>query len=105
MFPVVMERSRDDAAPSRRFTEAHREEAVRISDEKKKQIIRLIKQGESLTIQDSQAFQNWMRDSHEALEFHPLQKERFDRYCRFSCDSDSTRLYVGVWMLRLAVED
>jgi hypothetical protein len=65
----------------------------------------LIAEGENLNLLDLEAFYRWVGDASEALEFHPLQKERFDEYCRSSCDSHCARVFVGVWMLRLVVED
>lgn len=78
---------------------------MRISDQEKEQILRLIAEGENLNLHDLEALYRWIDDSHEALGFNPLHKQRFDDYCRSSCDSNSTRIYVGVWMLRLALEE
>jgi hypothetical protein len=78
---------------------------VRISDQKKEQILRLIAEGEHLDVQDLEAFYRWIDNSYEGLEFHPLYKQRFEEYCRSSRDSPCARIYVGVWMLRLALRD
>lgn len=78
---------------------------MRIFDQKKEQIAKLIAEGENLNLQDFEAIYRWIDESYEALEFHPLHKRRFDEYCRSSSDSRSARIYVGVWMLRMALED
>ena len=78
---------------------------MRISDAKKRQIMNLIAEGENLNVLDLEAFYRWVDDAYEALGFDPLQKERFDEYCRSSSDSHCARVFVGVWMLRLALED
>jgi hypothetical protein len=77
---------------------------VRISDANKAQIVNLIAEGESLNLGDLEAFYRWVDNAYEALRFDPLQANRFDEYCRSSSDFNS-RLFVGVWMLRLALED
>jgi hypothetical protein len=76
---------------------------VRIPDQKTKPILRLIVEGQNLDPTDLEAFYRWAHDSYEALRFDPLQQQRFDEYCRSSCDSASVRVYVGVWMLKLAL--
>jgi hypothetical protein len=78
---------------------------VKISDQKREQISRLITEGENLNLQDLEALYRWIDDSYEALEFSPIHRRRFDDYCRSSFDSNSARTYVGVWMLRLALEE
>jgi hypothetical protein len=78
---------------------------VRISDQQKEEILRLIAEGEHLDLQDLVALYRWMDDSQEALEFYPLRKRQFEQYCRGSCDSNSTRVYVGMWILRLALQE
>ena len=74
-----------------------------ISERAKTQIIQLIAEGEGLDPLDLEAFYSWMESSYEALEFDPVQQERFDEYCRSSCGYASMRLYVGVWMLKQAL--
>lgn len=76
-----------------------------ISEQAKSQVIRLIDEGERLNPLDLEAFYNWLEASYEALEFHPVQQRRFDEYCRSSYDSPSMRRFVGVWMLKLALEE
>jgi hypothetical protein len=78
---------------------------VRITDQKREQISRLIVEGETLSPLDLdlEAFYRWAHVSREALGFHPLQQQRFDQYCSSSCDSYSIRVYVGLWILRLAL--
>jgi hypothetical protein len=76
-----------------------------ISDQAKSQVIRLIDEGESLNPFDLESFYNWVEASHEVLEFHVVQQRRFDEYCRASYDSPSMRLFVGVWILKLALEE
>jgi hypothetical protein len=76
---------------------------MKISEQAKTQIQRLIDAGEGLDPFDLEAFYRWMRDSYEALSFHPVQQQRFDMYCRGSSDSRSMRLYVGLWMLKQAL--
>jgi len=78
---------------------------VRISHEEKDQLLRLIAEGENLDIDDLEALYRWIDDSHEALAFHPLQKQRFDEYCRLSPNSNFARTYMGVWILRFALEE
>jgi hypothetical protein len=78
---------------------------VTISDPEKEQILRLIAEGENLDLQDLEALYRWIDDAHEALGFHSVHKQRFDEYCRSSSDSNSARIYLGVWMLRLALEE
>jgi hypothetical protein len=76
---------------------------VRIPDENTKLILRLIAEGENLDTDDLEAFYQWIHDSYEALEFNPVQKQRFDTYCRSSSDSTSMRVYIGVWILKLSI--
>jgi hypothetical protein len=77
---------------------------MKISTASRKRIFILIAEGETLNPLDLEAFYGWVNDSYEALRFHPLQQQRFDECCRSSCDSNSMRVYVGVWLLRLAVD-
>lgn len=78
---------------------------MRIPDRKAEQILRLIAEGRGLNPTDQEAFCRWVHDSYEALGFDPFRQRRFDEYCRSSSDSNSARIYVGVWMLRLALEE
>jgi hypothetical protein len=77
---------------------------MKISTASRKRIFRLIAEGETLNPLDLEAFYRWVNDSYEALKFHPLQQQRFNEYCRSSCDTPSMRVYVGTWLLRLAVD-
>jgi len=74
-----------------------------ISELAKTQLTQLIYEGETLEPFDLEAFYSWVEPSYEALEVDPVQQERFDKYCRSSCDSTAMRLYVGVWMLKQAL--
>ncbi len=67
------------------------------------EITQLIQEGECLNAQNLEAFYNWVEASFEALEFDPVQQQRFDEFCRSSCDYASMRLYMGVWMLKQAL--
>jgi hypothetical protein len=75
------------------------------SKQAKSPVIRLIDEGESLNPFDLEAFYGWLEASYEALAFHPVQQRRFDEYCRSSYDSPSMRRIVGVWVLKLALEE
>ena len=76
---------------------------MRISEQAKMNVTRLIHEGESLNPLDWEEVDRWMQASYESLGFHRVQQERFDEYCRSSDDSTSMRLYVGVWMLKLSI--
>ncbi|HTY25312.1 MAG TPA: hypothetical protein VMC85_19430 [Desulfomonilaceae bacterium] len=76
---------------------------MEISDQKRKQILRLITEGENLNLQRLGAFYRWVNDSYEALEFDPFQQQRFDEYCRSSCESHFIRVYIGLWILKLTL--
>ena len=76
-----------------------------ISEQAISQLIRLIDEGEALNPFDLVAFYGWLEASYEALEFHPVQQRRFDEYCRSSHDSPSMRRFLGVWMLKLALDE
>ena len=76
---------------------------MRISEQDKTQIIRLIAEGECLSIHDLEGFYSWMQASYEALELNPLQRKKFDECCRSSCDSTSLRLCAGLWVLKEAL--
>jgi hypothetical protein len=76
-----------------------------ISEQDIAQVIRLIDEGERLNPFDLEAFYAWVEAAYEALKFHPVQKQRFDEYCRSSCDSPSMRRFVGLWMLKLALDE
>ncbi len=75
-----------------------------ICEQVREQLLGLIAHGENLNVKDLDAFYRWMEDSYEALGFHPVQQQRFDEYCRSSCDSNFMRIFIGVWMLRLALD-
>jgi hypothetical protein len=76
-----------------------------MSNQQNEQILRLITEGEALNLGDPEAMHRWIDDSHEALGFKPLHKHRFDKFCRSSADGYAARIYVGVWMLRLALAE
>jgi hypothetical protein len=77
---------------------------VEISRANRERIFKLIGEAETLDLLDLIAFYRWANDSYEALKFHPLKQQRFNEYCRLSCDTHSMRVYVGTWLLRLAVD-
>ncbi len=74
-----------------------------VSEQAYTEIIKLILEGESLDALDLEAFYGWIESSYEALEFDPVQQERFDDYCRSSGGYASVRLYIGVWLLKQAL--
>jgi hypothetical protein len=76
-----------------------------ISQQNKTQIIRLIAEGECLNVYDLEEFYGWMEASYEALKLNPRLRNRFDEYCRSSCDSTSLRVCAGVLMLKDALND
>lgn len=76
---------------------------MRISEQVKVLVQGLINEGENLDPFNLEAFYGWTQASYEALSFHPLQQQRFDKYCRGSSDSTSMRLYIGLWMLKQAL--
>lgn len=78
-------------------------ECVTISAKQRAQILELIARGENLNVRDLEAFYHWIDDSYKALKFHALQQQRFEEYCRSSSDSDFMRIFIGVWILRLAL--
>ena len=71
-----------------------------ISEQANAEIIGLIAEGECLDPNDLEGFYRWVQDSYEALGLDPVQQERFDEYCRSSCDSTCVRLYKGGWILK-----
>jgi len=78
-------------------------QSVKISDQKREQILRLVAEGANLNPLDLDVFYRWVQDSYVALGFDPFQQQRFDEYCRSSNDSTSMRVYLGVWLLRAAL--
>ena len=68
--------------------------------QKKNRIRRLIAEGENLDPMDLEIFYRWVHTSYEALGFLPAVQQRFDKYCRSSCDSNTMRVYVGLWILK-----
>ena len=74
------------------------------SEQVKTRLIGLIAEGESLNPYDLEAFYRWVQASYEALEFNPLRQEMFEEYCRSCWDSNSVRLYKGMWMLEQALK-
>ncbi len=76
-----------------------------ISEQACMEITQLIQEGESLDAFDLEAFYGWVESSYQALEFDPVQQERFDDYCRSSGGYASVRLYTGVWLLKQALFD
>lgn len=74
---------------------------MRIPEQAKTRILRLIDEGDSLDHFDVGAFYRWSQASYDALQFDRLQQQRFDEYCRSCCGVTSAlRLNVGVWMLK-----
>ena len=74
---------------------------MRISEQDKTQILRLIDEGDSLDLFDVGAFYRWSQASYDALQFDRVQQQRFDEYCCSSCGFRcSTRLNLGVRMLK-----
>jgi hypothetical protein len=74
-----------------------------ISEQAKTHLIGLIYEGETLDAFDLERFYSWVEASYEALVSDPLQQERFDVYCRSSNDFYSTRLFMGVSILKQAL--
>ena len=66
----------------------------------RRQMIELIDKASGLDRVDLESFNRWAQASYEALEFDPLQQQRFDEHCRSSGDTTSMRLFLGVWILR-----
>ncbi|HTY22208.1 MAG TPA: hypothetical protein VMC85_03705 [Desulfomonilaceae bacterium] len=74
---------------------------MKISEQAKTQILKLVDEGHGLNRFDSAAFRRWSQSSYEALQFDPVQQQRFDEYCRTSCGlSSRSRLNAGVRMLQ-----
>jgi hypothetical protein len=78
---------------------------VKISRRNRNRIFRLIAEGEALSPLDLVAFYRWANDSYKALELDPLKQQRFDKYCRSSCESNLMRVSIGIWILKLALGD
>jgi hypothetical protein len=78
---------------------------VEISRANRERVFKLISDGETLDLLDLEDFYRWVNDSYEVLEFDPLHQQRFDDYCRSSCDSNLMRVFIGVWILKLALGD
>ena len=77
---------------------------VRISEQDRAEIHRLIKEAETLAASDSEAFFRWLQASQEALSFDPLQEQRFEEYCRTSWGTRrETRVRTAVRMLKQAL--
>jgi len=76
-----------------------------VSNQKRKQIRKLVTQGENLDPLDLEAFYRWVHTSYKALGFYPDQQRTFDEYCRSSCDTFPMRVYVGLWILRLSLRE
>ncbi len=71
-----------------------------IPEQVKSRITRLIQQGESLEPLDSDQVDHWARASYEALTFSPVQQAKFGEYCCPPWGPTSTRVCLGVWMLK-----
>ena len=78
-------------------------QSVKISRANRERIFKLIGEAETLDLLDLEAFYRWVNDSYEVLEFDPLHQQRFNEYCRSSCDSNLMRVFIGVWILKLAL--
>jgi len=77
---------------------------MRISEQAKIQMLRLIDEGSSLNPFDLETFNRWMQATYEALQSDSVQQQRFDEYCRSSCGvTYSKRLRCGVSMLKQAL--
>ena len=76
---------------------------MRISDRKKERIYSLIAEGEKLNPLNLFFFYRWVHAAYEELEFYPSVQERFDLYCRSSCDTNFMRVYLGLWLLKFSV--
>ncbi|MGO9570718.1 MAG: hypothetical protein ACLP5H_24600 [Desulfomonilaceae bacterium] len=76
---------------------------MRIFEQARLELIKLIDETRGLDPLDSKTFSTLVQASYEALEFDPVQQQRFDVYCRLSDDSPDMRLLVGTWMLRQAL--
>lgn len=74
-------------------------------EEKKQELHKLIREGETLDIGDLQQFYRWVHNSYDALRFHPTRQLGFDQCCRSSIDSFSMRVYIGLWMLKLTLDE
>jgi len=77
---------------------------LKSSERVKNKIITLIDKGRRLDPADLESFNRWAQNSYEALEFNPSQQQRFEKYCRMSCDSLKMRLFIGVWILSLSLD-
>jgi hypothetical protein len=74
---------------------------MKISEQERRQILRLIDEGDSFAHYNVGAFYRWSQASYEALQFDRVQQQRFDEYCRSSCGlTSSLRLNFGVRILR-----
>jgi hypothetical protein len=77
---------------------------MRISEQAKIQMLRLIDEGSSIHPFDLEGFNRWMQATYEALQSDSLQQQRFDEYCRSSRGvTSSKRLRCGVSMLKQAL--
>jgi hypothetical protein len=73
---------------------------MRISEQAKTQIIRLIDEGQNLDPLDLREVDRWARASHEALKFDPVHQAKFDEYCCVPWGPASMRVCLGLWMLK-----
>src|SRR5208283_2383351 len=62
------------------------EVSMTISEQAYTEITQFIQEEECLNAHNLEAFFSWVEPSYEALEVDPVQQERFDKYCRSSCD-------------------
>ena len=73
---------------------------MRISEQVRRQVIKLIDEAPGLEPLDLETFTRWVQASYEVLAFDRWQQQRFGEYFGSSTDSSSMRLAVGVWLLR-----
>ena len=77
---------------------------MRISNQGKTRILRLIDEGYSLDHCDAGAFHLWSQASYDALKFDSVQQQRFDEYCRSSAGlTAGVRRNVGVRILEQVI--
>ena len=76
---------------------------MRVSCQQRQRIDRLIAKGERLDPLDLEDLNGWLQTAYKELECRPHVQQRFDRYCRSSCDATSMRVFVGIWILKLSL--
>ena len=77
---------------------------MKIPEQTRIHLLRLIDEGTSLHPSDSEALQRWLEATHEVLQFDSVQQQRFTEYCLSSSGFTSgKRLRYGVSMLKQAL--